>query len=765
MKPLRVPFTSWTPDTAPFYEQGENTAQNCMPYQEAPNYSQSLAPTLSAIGQPNSGSYSANAASFPNSPYMVLGSIAGIANAKVGTISLWIRLDGSTGGEQTIFEIASGSTPDFRISYNAAGHLANFRIVGANSSGTVILDMSTSAGYSPGTKWYNLLASWNLATAATSFFVNNASDKTTTTATNDTINYADGAAFAIVGVSRSITNKLFASLAEVWFTNSFDDLSISGNRAAFIAGGFPVNLGSTGQTPTGSSPLLYLKSAASQFNVNSGTGGNFAITNGPLAIASTSPSASTTTSQVAGSISVIDANGLPHTYIGNATQLAEITATSSTNVSKAGGYTNNGSWEFAPFTAAGVDNIYATDYTDPIQVMAAGGTTFADLAGSPPKAKHMAQIGQFLTLGNTSGGVISGVTQGAVPNRFWWSQIGNPASWPDPTTLAAAGDQSSFQDLNLEYGALQHITPGQKSGKVYQEHGITLAYYIGGGSVFDINTYEKKRGCMCVNGVVTVGDVDYFIDQSGFFETDGAQVIPIGHDMVDKTWLADVNTAYLEHVRGAHDASNKCIWWAYPSLTATLLGAFVSCDKVIVYNYANKRWAMGYVGQTIDQIFSAYTLGYTMEQMDSINSNLDLIFPSLDSPVWNGGQPTIGLFGLQQIGTSGSYASYYGGFTGAALTATIDTKEMNLNEGGLALVNNCNPVVMGATLASIQMAPITRNTLSDLPTTGALVSPSARTGKVPMRSVARYHVFRTQIPGGFTNAMGVEPEFTQAGTA
>lgn len=762
---MRIPYTSWSPDTAPFYAEGENTAQNCMPYQEAPNYSQSLAPSLSTIGQPNSGPYQANAASFPNLPYMVSGSLAGATSNKVGAISLWIRIDGSTGGEQTIFELSSGSTPDFRISYNASGHLANFRIVGANSAGTTILDMSTSAGYSPGATWYNLLASWNLATAATSFFVNNSSDKTTTTATNDTINYGDLAAFALVGVSRPITNKLFASLAEVWFTNAFVDFTVSGNRAAFISGGFPVNLGSTGQTPTGSSPLLYLKSTASQFNVNSGTGGNFAITNGPLAIASTSPSAATALSQVSGSISVIDANGLPHTYIGNSTQLAEITATSSTNVSKAAGYTANIGWEFASFTAAGIDNIYATDYTDAIQVMAVGATVLADLGGSPPKAKHMAQVGQFLMLGNTNGGVISGVTQGAVPNRIWWPQIGNPASWPDPTTLTAAGDQSSFQDLNLAYGAIQHISPGQKSGKIYQEHGITLAYYIGGGPVFDINTYEKQRGCLCVNGVVTVGDIDYFIDQSGFFETDGAQVVPIGHDVVDKTWLADVNTAYLDHVRGAHDASNKCIWWTYPSLTATLQGTFVSCDKVIVYNYSNKRWAMGYVGQTIDHIFSAFTLGYTMEQLDSVNSNLDLITPSLDSPYWNGGQPIVGLFGIQQVGTSGAYASYYGTFSGAALTATIDTKEMNLNESGLALVTAVNPVVMGATLSSIQVAPITRNTLSAAGAVGTLATPEPRTGKASMRSTARYHVFRTVITGGFTNAMGVEPEYTNAGNA
>jgi hypothetical protein len=154
-----------------------------------------------------------------------------------------------------------------------------------------------------------------------------------------------------------------------------------------------------------------------------------------------------------------------------------------------------------------------------------------------------------------------------------------------------------------------------------------------------------------------------------------------------------------------------------------------------------------------------------MEQLDSVNSNLDLITPSLDSPYWNGGQPVIGVFGIAQIGSSGSYASYSGSLSGAALTATIDTKEVQLNEGGLALVQQVNPVVMGATLANVQVAPITRNTLSATPTVGTLVSPETRTGKCSMRSNARYHIFRVQISGGFTNSMGVEPEFTPAGFA
>lgn len=756
MKPLRIPFSSWSPDTAPFYAEGENTAQNCMPYQAAPNYSQSLALSLSAIGNINGSNYIANAAKFDGSTtYLNSPGLTSIANSKKGTFSAWVRLDSNSA--QTIFAIGSG--PKFQFSFNGS----KFTFSAQNSSNVTIFSMSTVATYSSGATWYNVLGSWDLNTATANLFVNNVSDKTVATNTNDTINYADVSVNTFVG--RANAGGFFSgALAELWFDPTVTiDFTSAPNRALFISAGFPVSLGSTGQTPTGSSPLVYLKSAAGQNGTNSGTGGNFTA-RGVFAIASSSPSDSTPT-QYSGATSFIDSTGLPHTYAGTSNKLVEITATTANNVSKSGGYTNNGSWEFAAFTAAGTNNVYATDYTDAIQVMAIGGTVFADLGGGAPKAKHIAQIGQFVVVGNTNGGVIGGITQGAVPNRVWWPQIGNPANWPDPLTLTASGDQSSFEDLPLVYGGVQHISNGELYGLVFQEHGITNFTYIGGNDVFQVNTYEKQRGCLCVNGCVQIGDEVYFRDESGFFVTNGAEVKPIGHDLVDKTWLADVNTAYLDHVRGAHDADNKCIWWTYPSLTATLLGGFVVCDKVIVYNYANSRWAMGYVGQSLDILFSSYTLGYTMEQMDSVNSNLDLIMPSLDSPFWNGGQPIVGAFGIQQIGTSGAYASYAGTFTGSALTAIIDTKEVNLNPGGLAQISNVNPVVMGATLANVQMAPITRNTLSDAPVVGTLVSPSARTGKVPMRATARYHRVRAQISGGFTNAMGVEPEFTGAGDA
>lgn len=751
MTPIKLPFMDYNPDSPAYWSEGAGTVQNCLPTLASPNYSSQNSIVLTAIGQPNVGTYQANAIEFNNAPFLFRNTaLTGIANAKTGTISAWVRIDVDTGNNESILGLNTGGFFPISIYWKSN----NFSIIGKNSSGTIILNISTSAGYSPGTKWLNVLASWNLATGATNLYVNNVSDKTVTTATNDTINYASD-------INPNVGFNLDGALSEIWFDTSFIDFSVAGNRALFISGGVPISLGSTGQTPTGSSPLLYLKNPASTFYTNSGTGGNFSVSGG-LSIASTSPSGATP-SQYLGAISVIDSSALTHTYAGNASQLVEITSTSANNLSN-GTYACSTYWKFSQLA----NTIYATDYADAVQSMTIGGTAFANLAGSPPKAQCIAQAGQQILLGNTNGGTYNGGTAGAVPNRVWGCAIGNPASWPDPLTNAGQAAQAFVQDMPPQYGAVQHITDGIFNVLVFQQNGISLATYAGFPTVWTFNDYEKRVGLYCPNAVVKVGEgfgaTFYFPHSSGFYKTNGYVTEPIGHNLVDKTWLADVDTAYLSHVRGSIDLSNKIISWAYKSVSQPLVGGFVVCDKVIAYNYADKRWGMAMVGQSIDMWYAAFSLPYTMEQLDSVNSNLDLISPSLDDPYWNGGNPTIGVFGIQQIGSSGSYATYVGTVSGTPLEATIDTKVSNLNLGGRAFISQFKPIVQGSG-STVNGYVGTQKLLEDSVTWSAAIPTESRTGKCSARSDAVYHRIRLVIDGGFTNAMGAEVEFTPSGFA
>ena len=763
MTPIKLPLLDYNPDSPNYWSEGAGTVQNALPTLASPNYSSQNSIILTAIGQPNSGSYQANAVKLDGiTTYLSKsGNLASIANGKTFSFSLWIRLDSSTGGQ-----VISLGNSSFNYWTFTTSNVANeFSVVGRNSAGTIICQIATGLGYSgPGSTWYNVLCSVNLGTGVSNLYVNNVSDDVVTTLTNDTINFAASSATFDIGSSADGAPTILfnGGLAEIWWDTSFIDFSVSGNRAKFISGGLPVNLGSTGQTPTGSSPLLYLKSAAAQFGTNSGTGGNL-TQNGTFAIASSSPSGATS-SQYLGAISVIDSSAITHTYAGNTSQLVEITATSANNVSKAAGYNTSTYWKFSQLA----NTVYATDYADNVQSMTIGGTAFADLAGTPPKAQCIAQANQQIMLGNTNGGTYNGGTAGAVPNRVWGCAIGNPTSWPDPLTNAGQAAQAFVQDMPPQYGAVQHITDGIFNVLVFQQNGISLATYAGAPTVWTFNDYEKRVGLYCPNAVVKVGEgfgaTFYFPHSSGFYKTNGYVTEPIGHNLVDKTWLADVDTGYLSHVRGSIDLQNKIITWAYKSVAQPLVGGFVVCDKVIAYNYADKRWGMAMVGQSIDMWYSALSLPYTMEQLDSVNSNLDLIMPSLDDPFWNGGNPIVGVFGIQQIGSSGSYASYVGSLNGTPLEATLDTKVSNFNLGGRATVTAYKPIVQGSG-STVSGYIGTQKLLEDSVTWVGPATPETRTGKCSARADAVYHRVRLVIDGGFTNAMGAEVEFTPSGFA
>jgi hypothetical protein len=745
-----IPFGDWLPDLPETDNPGAITAQNCLPINGAYGPMPGFAAT--SIGTINGGSYITNAVKYNGSTdYLSSAGLTSIADGKKGSFSGWVQLDGS--GQQLLFAIGSG--PRFLVLWAQSA----FTIQGKNSSNNTILKLQSSASYSNTTIWYNILASWDLSAGTGYLYINDVSDLSSSTLTNDTIEYSDTAVSTFIARANA-GDYLNGSLAEIWFDPTSEiDFSSATNRHKFIdTNGYPVNLGSDGSTPTGSQPILYLKSSASTADANAGSGGDFTIGGTPT-IAASSPSGATPT-QILGAAGALDSSNIPHNYFANASAIAEYTSTQVTDLSKSGGYNATDYWKFAQYG----NKVYATDYADAIQVMDVGGTVFADLAATAPKAKHIANVGQFIVLGYTNGGTYNGVTAGAMPNRVWWSAIDGPTSWPDPLTSAATAVQSSAEDLPQQFGAVQHVTNGSDMFIAMQEHALTRFQYVGGDVVFDVVTYDKEHGLYAPNAAIEVGSLVYFLDVGGFFVTDGQSTRPIGYDKVDKTFLADVDTAYLDHIRVTHDAENKVLLWSYVSTSSSKLGSFVVSDKIMAYNYTDDRWTQ-ITGLTMDLVFPGKTLATTFEDFDSLFSNLDLVVPPPDSPYWNGGNPAIAGFQvLETTAGSGVYASYYGTFTGSALAAVIDTKEVNVNPGGRATVTDIKPIVIGGS-PTITVQPGTRLLTTDSVTFGTAASRNSWTGKCNSITDAFYHRFRVNISGGFTNATGVEVDAASGGMA
>ena len=226
--------------------------------------------------------------------YMLRGSdLSGNADSKSGIISVWVRLDGGDGTYMRIF-CGSNSLVTALTDFILEREIGNtFAVTARNAAVTTILLIRTVATYVASSTWLHVLASWDLAAGTNNLYINDVSDKSIVTNTNDTIDYTE--ADYVVGASELGTLKLNGCLAELYFApGQYLDFSNVYNRRKFIsASGKPVSLGANGALPTGVAPIVYehlnVGELASDFAVNLGTGGGFTV-NGSLTTGSTSPS-------------------------------------------------------------------------------------------------------------------------------------------------------------------------------------------------------------------------------------------------------------------------------------------------------------------------------------------------------------------------------------------------------------------------------------------------------------------------------------------
>jgi hypothetical protein len=449
-----------------------------------------------------------------------------------------------------------------------------------------------------------------------------------------------------------------------------------------------------------------------------------------------------------GASTAVDGDGNTHIYAGTVSRLLEYDGTAfrdrsgSTYATPDGGY-----WKFAEFSSPGFSALLiATNGSDPVQSLVVGDTAFAALGGSPPRAAAVAMVNQFVMLGDTDDTV-----NGSVPNRVQWCGIADPTNW-EFGTLAAQEAQAGEQFLNATYGPVTHIADGYAYGLIFQQRAITRAYYVGGDGIFAFDTYEKQRGTYYPNSPVQLGNVVYFIAEDGLCMTDGQQVMQIGHNKVDSSFLGDISQAYADRVVGAYDPVAKLIRWCYCSAG----NSSGIPDKTIAYNYVDQRFMP--TRQALSRLFSSKSFGYTMDTLDGVNADLDLVSPSLDDPFWQGGNLQIQAFDA---------GNEYGQLGGDALDASIDTLETAPNGGGITYIDGARPVLTapssGAASPSIQL--LTRNLENAGYATSVTATQDGRTGTCNIRAAARYVRARVTIPGGATGGFGVATGVDLYGTA
>lgn len=418
------------------------------------------------------------------------------------------------------------------------------------------------------------------------------------------------------------------------------------------------------------------------------------------------------------------------TIVGNASKLYQFDAAGFTDVSISGGYSTQPeeSWEFAQWD----NQILATNFADPIQTMDMGSPPFANLAGSPPLARHMDVVDNFLVVGNTWDA--SDLFQ---PTRVRWAGIGDPTAW-----TVSATTQADFQNLDGADGYIQKIVGGE-FGLVFQEKAITRMSYIGSPLVFQFDKLESNRGALAANSVIKIGDRVAFLSQDGFYAFDGAQSIPIGDAKIDQTFFEDVDISSLYRMSVDLYPNDDIVCWSYVSLAAT--GTL--CDTILFFNYApnsEQRWAYAKIDNFM--ILSPISTAYTLDELDAVSTDLDALPYSLDSRVWQGSVNLLSIINA---------ANHLAFLNGTAMNATIETGESWLKQPYRTYVTKIRPHINRAQTGLVTAQIAARNLESEAISYGPVCLMN-NSGDIPVRANARFMRAKFNISGDFQNAQGFD---------
>jgi hypothetical protein len=378
-------------------------------------------------------------------------------------------------------------------------------------------------------------------------------------------------------------------------------------------------------------------------------------------------------------------------------------------------------WQFERFGSG----LYATNLDDPLQVydVDAGGT-FAAVSGSPPQAKYIRTIGDFLFLAYLKVGADE------FPQRWHHSGLNDTTVWTVGTKWC---DRQDVPDGDEIQGIIS--VPG--GGRLFQRRAIrSLLFTPGSQFAFQMNVIDAARGCIAPYSIITLPRGDYaYLAEEGFYRGDANE--PIGAERVNKFFFDDADNASLDIMQGVPDPFDKIVWWTYVNGS----GARV----MIGYDWQLDRWCRSDTAATI--LVNAVTAGYTLEDLDAFGT-IDTLPASLDSRIWKGGTPFFGAF-------KSDFKLY--GFSGSNAAGQAKTCAMELTPGSRSFVNGCR-VVTNSDNFTVTVA--TSDFHGGAETSKAAASYSTRSGMVPLRADGRLHRFTTDIAAGdvWTHLHGVDVE-------
>ncbi len=185
--------------------------------------------------------------------YLDGNALTGIADSKVGSVVIVVRFANAASATERIIDSTGNA---FGVLRTSGGGL---QIIGENAATTAVLGVTTAAALLSAAGIYVIMASWDLAVPGSArLYINDVSSVTESTYTDDTIDYT--VAEYSIGASATGTAKITGDVYSVWFdpTQRLEFNTESVRRKFADAQSIPIFLGSRGELPTGTPPILFL---------------------------------------------------------------------------------------------------------------------------------------------------------------------------------------------------------------------------------------------------------------------------------------------------------------------------------------------------------------------------------------------------------------------------------------------------------------------------------------------------------------------------
>ena len=217
------------------------------------------------------------------------GDIIGNSDSSVGLASLWLN----PALLNLSYNIVAPRGLRVDIRYDA-GVGQKMRVILFDASNTKIMEVRSLATPLLNA-WNHFIVSWDLGgTPTVKAYLNDVKSENILTLTTGIADWTPAQPFWGIAGNFNGAGRMKGCLSEIYVRNDvFLDLDVMANRRLFNDGmGSAVELGSAGEIPTGTSPLLYFPAAD---GVNAGTGGSFIHTSTGFNIVPVVPCATTPT--------------------------------------------------------------------------------------------------------------------------------------------------------------------------------------------------------------------------------------------------------------------------------------------------------------------------------------------------------------------------------------------------------------------------------------------------------------------------------------